>query len=65
MMDLYIDTSDLDPYATTLRVLEFFTQKYLEDPAFAQRVDASVRRILTLKNKLYPSFTIEDVLPEP
>lgn len=65
LLDLYIDTSDLDPYATTLRVLEFFTQKYLEDPAFAQRVDASVRRILTLKHKLYPSFAIEDVLPEP
>ncbi len=65
MLDLYIDTSDLDPYSTTLRVLEFFTQKYLEDPAFAQRVNASVRRILNLKYKLYPDFDIEDVLPTP
>lgn len=62
LLDLYVDTSDLDPYASTLRVLEFFTLKYLEDPAFAQRVDASVRRILKLKFKLYPEFDIEEVL---
>ena len=48
LLDLYVDTSDLDPYSTTIRVLEFFTQKYLEDPAFAQRVDSSVNRILSL-----------------
>lgn len=62
LLDLYVDTSDLDPFATTLRVLEYFTQKYLEDPAFAQRVESSVKRILTLKYKLYPSFELESVI---
>jgi beta-N-acetylhexosaminidase len=61
LMDLYVDTRDLDPYATTLRVLEYFTQKYLEDPAFAQRVDGSVRKILELKFKLYPNFELEQI----
>jgi len=63
ILDLYVDTSDLDPYSTTLRVLEFFTQKYSEDPAFAQRVDASVKRILKLKFELYDNFDITDVIP--
>ena len=65
LLDLYVDTSDLDPFATTLRVLEYFTQKYLEDPAFAQRVESSVKRILTLKYKLYPSFELESVISNP
>ncbi|OJX46188.1 MAG: hypothetical protein BGO78_04725 [Chloroflexi bacterium 44-23] len=64
LLDLYIDARDLDPYATTLRILEFFTQKYLEDTAFAQRVDSSVKRILRLKNKLYPQFSIDRILPD-
>ncbi len=64
LLDLYVDTSDLDPYSTMLRVLEFFTQKYLEDPAFAQRVDSSVERILKLKFELYEDFTIENILQE-
>jgi beta-N-acetylhexosaminidase len=64
LLDLYIDARDIDPYATTLRILEFFTQKYLEDAAFAQRVDNSVKRILWLKYELYPEFTIENVLPD-
>jgi beta-N-acetylhexosaminidase len=65
LLDLYVDTRDLDPYSTTLRVLEYFTQKYLEDPAFAQRVDASVRRILKLKFELYPDFEITEILSDP
>jgi beta-N-acetylhexosaminidase len=64
LLDLYVDTSDLDPYATTLRVLEFFTQKYVEDPAFAQRVDSSTLRILKLKFQLYNSFEINNVIPD-
>jgi beta-N-acetylhexosaminidase len=64
LLDLYVDTSDLDPYATTLRVLEFFTQKYSEDPAFAKRVDSSVLRILKLKYQLYNTFDINNVIPD-
>ncbi len=51
-----------DNYSTVLQILDFFTQKYQEDPAFAQSVDASVLRILTLKNSLYGSFTLQNVL---
>lgn len=54
---------DSDSYAAILRILDFFTQKYREDPAFAQRVDESVLRILTLKYRLYPSFSLETTLP--
>jgi beta-N-acetylhexosaminidase len=54
-----IQSSDMeDSYTTVLRVLDFFTQKYREDPAFANRVDESVLRLLTLKYRLYPSFSL-------
>ena len=54
---------DPDAYTTTERVLEFFAQKYREDPAFAQQVDDSVLRILTLKYKIYPEFNVDSILP--
>lgn len=56
-------SGDLDAYTATLRTLDFFAQKYREDTAFAQRVDASVLRILTLKYRLYGEFSIEKALP--
>lgn len=51
-----------DTYAATVRVLDFFAQKYREDPAFAQRVDASVARILAVKFGLYGNFGLSTVL---
>lgn len=51
-----------DTYSTVVRILDFFAQKYREDPAFAQRVDASVLRILMLKNRIYNVFSIAQVL---
>jgi beta-N-acetylhexosaminidase len=51
-----------DSYTTTTRAIEFFAQKYREDPAFAQRVDASVTRILSVKFGLYKNFTISNVV---
>ena len=42
--------------------LDFFLQKYLEDPGFANRVDESVLRTLTLKYKLYGFFTLTMIL---
>jgi len=60
----FIATDDPDQYTTIIKTLEFFTQKYQEDPAFMQRVDESVQRILTLKYKIYQNkFTLENVLP--
>lgn len=48
--------TDPDAYTSIVRTAEFFAQKYREDQAFAERVDESVLRILTLKFKLYPEF---------
>jgi len=48
---------------TITDILDFFAQKYREDPAFASRVDKSVFRILTLKYKLYDFFTLSQVIP--
>ncbi len=52
------DTPPTDSYTNIIGTLDFFTQKYQADTAFAQRVDQSVLRILTLKYRLYKnSFT--------
>lgn len=51
-----------DSYTSVVRTLEFFAQKYREDPAFAQRVDASVARILAAKLRLYDGFSIDNVV---
>ena len=61
-LDRFVASTDPDAHATIVRTLDFFAQKYREDPAFAQRVDASVERILTLKYRMYPQFSLEDVL---
>jgi beta-N-acetylhexosaminidase len=57
-------TEEVDATTEAIHTLEFFTQKYREDSAFAQRVDESVLRILTLKHRLYPTFQLGDVLPD-
>ena len=54
-----------DSYAEVINTIEFFNQKYREDPAFAQRVDESAARILALKYRLYPEFNIDEILPSP
>jgi beta-N-acetylhexosaminidase len=51
-----------DTYSTTVDVLEFFVQRYREDPAFVQLVDEAVLRILTRKYQLFGSFEISNVL---
>lgn len=63
-VDRFVATNDLDSYTTIVRTIDFFTQKYEEDAAFAQRVDASVERILTAKYRLYPEFILEQVVPD-
>ncbi len=65
---LYVDNlvapGDADSYTTLVRIIDFFVQKYREDTAFAQRVDASVERILNLKLHLYKSFNLGNVIPD-
>ncbi len=63
-LDNYLSSGDLDEYTSYVRTLGFFAQKYREDPAFAQRVDQSVLRILTLKYRIYGnSFIVTDAIP--
>ncbi len=50
-------------YAALIDTLDFFTQKYREDPGFAEQVDAAALRILMLKYQLYSFFTLTMVLP--
>jgi len=55
-----------DSYTSVIRAIDFFAQKYGEDPAFAQRVDASAARIIAAKLGLYSDFTLSSVLqPNP
>ena len=58
----FIASTDPDSFTTITQTLTFFEQKYREDNAFAQRVDESVLRILTMKYNLFPEFVLGDVL---
>jgi beta-N-acetylhexosaminidase len=53
-----------DNYTTVLDIIGFFARKYREDPGFAQRVDAAVLRVLSLKYRLYGRFDLTTVLAE-
>ncbi|MCC6146017.1 MAG: hypothetical protein IT308_00460, partial [Anaerolineaceae bacterium] len=62
-LDNFLSPGDPDSYTTIIKTLKFFTQKYREDGAFAQRVDASVERLLTLKYQMYLDFQPGNVIP--
>lgn len=62
--DNFVASGDPDMYASLARTLSYFAQKYHDDPVFAQRVDSSVQRILTMKYRLYPAFNLDRVVPE-
>ncbi len=65
-VDNFLSSGDTDVYMSYIRTLDFFAQKYREDPAFAQRVDQSVLRILNLKLKIYNNtFSVTSALPNP
>ncbi|HIQ09335.1 MAG TPA: hypothetical protein EYH28_07525 [Anaerolineaceae bacterium] len=59
------EPGDDSPYPAINRVLDFFVQKYGEDPAFARQVDEAVLHILTAKARLYPSFALSAVQASP
>ena len=52
-----------DNFTSVVNAIEFFDQKYHDDPAFAQRVDDAVVRILTAKYRTYGDFTPALVTP--
>ncbi len=65
-LDNFLSSGDPDVYSSYVRTLVFFAQKYREDPAFTQRVDQSVLRILKLKYKIYGGvFSVTSTLPNP
>ncbi len=43
----------------------FFRNRYQTDESFRSRVDQSVRRILRLKKRICPEFTLEGCSPDP
>ena len=63
-LDQFVASGDPDPYTTIIRTIDFFAQKYREDAAFAERVDASVERVLEMKFRLYPEFNLASVIPQ-
>ena len=62
--DDFHSSDDPDSSTTLSRTMDFFAQKYREDSTFAQRVDDSVERILTLKFKLYQEFNPDQIIPD-
>lgn len=60
--DISSQEQELDTYSATLNILDFFTQEYNNDSAFAQLVDAAVTRILTQKFHMYETFSPDEVL---
>lgn len=62
-LDNFIATGDEDSYTTIIKTLNYFSQKYSEDVAFAEKVDQSVLRILTMKYKMYSDFNLDNVIP--
>ena len=63
-LDDFQSTDDESEMDTIRNTLDFFAQKYREDNAFAERVDESVLRILTLKYKIYGTFSLSTVLAD-
>ena len=63
-LDDFQSTDDESEMDTIRSTLDFFAQKYREDNAFAERVDESVLRILTLKYKIYGTFSLSTVLSD-
>jgi beta-N-acetylhexosaminidase len=63
-LDNFLSSGDEDIYTSYIRTLDFFAKKYREDPAFAQRVDQSVLRILSIKYRIYNNtFSVSSTLP--
>ena len=58
-----VSSDAADNNTTVKQILDYFAQKYREDPAFAARVDEAVTRILARKYQLYGIFV--DAQPTP
>lgn len=45
--------------------IQFFREQYTRDQTFKARVNSALRRILTLKRRLYSDFNLKNVLVDP
>jgi beta-N-acetylhexosaminidase len=52
-------------YQNVVDTIEFFREQYATDLGFQASVDNAVRRILTLKHRLYPEFSLAATMPDP
>ena len=59
-----VTTDAADNYTTVKLILDYFAQKYEEDPAFAERVDEAVTRILTRKYQMFGNFVEAEPLAD-
>ena len=63
ILDRFSATGDWEEHFGNVRdTLQFLASQYREDPAVQAIVDASVYRILQLKFRLYPEFSIDAVV---
>jgi beta-N-acetylhexosaminidase len=51
-------------YRNIVDTIDFFAEQYETDLSFKARVDDAVQRILTLKHRLYPEFSLPQVQPQ-
>jgi beta-N-acetylhexosaminidase len=54
--------ADWNSYPRMKAVLDYFRDEYDQDPNFRQRVDEAARKVIALKRKLYPEFSLDKVL---
>lgn len=53
LLEDFRSSADPDELTTIQGTIAYFEQRYLDDPVFAQRVDAAATRVLLLKLRLY------------
>lgn len=63
-MNNLVSSEDKDWLTTAKRTIELFVQKYREDQAFADRVNKSAERIISLKLRIFGNFSSDSVIPK-
>jgi len=65
LLEDFRSSSDPDEMTTIQRTLDYFNQRYQDDPVFAQRVDEAATRVLMLKLRVFGgSFDNPEGTPE-
>jgi len=64
LSEFALDDSWETHYLNVIDTIEFFREQYETDLSFQAQVDQAVRRVLTLKHRLYPEFELARVVPD-